>query len=115
MFGSSLQHAVTTPSVYGWAIDGVLSDTGDDLGEDEVLAAIESLRADPAFDAVAEIVIDLEITADGAPPGPWSCGTSDGHSAFVIAAGREPVGPGEVAVGRQTLDELGARSATPSP
>ena len=46
VFASSLHHAVTTPSVYGWALDGVLvgSDNGDDLGEDRALIAAVDRR-----------------------------------------------------------------------
>ncbi len=107
VFASSLHHAVTTPSVYGWAVDGVLvgSENGDDLGDDDSLAS--ALVADPSFEAVAEIVNDVEVTVDGVPNRAWVLQDLSGHSAFVTVRGRQPVGPGEVAVGGETLDQLG--------
>ena len=94
VFASSLHHAVTTPSVYGWALDGVLvgSDNGDDLGEDRAL--ISAVTADPAFAAVAEVVNDLEVTVDGVPSRAWVLQDLSGHSSFVTTRGREPVGSG---------------------
>ena len=107
VFASSLHHAVTTPSVYGWALDGVLvgSDNGDDLGEDRGL--ISAVTADPAFAAVAEVVNDLEVTIDGVPSRAWVLQDLSGHSSFVTTRGREPVGAGEVAIGGQTLEQMG--------
>ena len=106
VFASSLHHAVTTPSVYGWAFDGVLvgRDNGDDL-DDAALAA--ALTADPSFASVAEIVNDLEVTVDGTPNRSWVLHDLSGHSSFVTVRGREPIGPDEVAIGGETLDRLG--------
>lgn len=107
VFASSLHHAVTTPSVYGWAVDGVLvgSENGDDLGDDAALAS--ALTVDPSFESVAEIVNDLEVTVNGIPDRTWVLHDLSGHSSFVMVRGREPIGPDEVAVGGDTLDRLG--------
>jgi hypothetical protein len=104
VFGSSLQHAVTTPAVYGWGADGVLSDESPDLLSTHSLAGLE---ADPAFTDLSEIVINLEVTADGAPARATVLDDRRGHTAFVMAAGVEPVGPDQVAVGGETLEDLG--------
>jgi hypothetical protein len=104
VFGASLDHAVTTPAVYGWGADGVLSDS-----ESNTLAVstTQAIEDDPAFSALAEVVINLELTADGAPARAVVLDDLDGHTPFVMARGVEPVGPGQVAVGGETLEDLG--------
>jgi len=104
VFGSSLHHAVSTPSVYGWGAEGVLSDEASDLLSPR---SLEGLEADPAFTDLAEIVINLEVTADGAPARATVLDDRRGHTPFVMAAGVEPVGRDEVAVGGETLEDLG--------
>ena len=109
VFGSSLQHAVTTPAVYGWGAEGVLSDDSPSGEFSDALAprSLEAIEADPAFTDLAEIVINLEITADGKPARATVLDDHRGHTAFVMASGVEPVGPDQVAVGGETLEDLG--------
>jgi hypothetical protein len=109
VFAGSLHHAVTTPSVYGWAFDGALvgNQNGDDLTDEAVATLHPTLAADSAFSAVAEAINDVEITIDGRADRAWVMGDLAGHTSFVTVRGREPSGANEVAMGSDNLDELG--------
>jgi hypothetical protein len=116
VFAGSLHHATTTPSVYGWDFDGVLmgSDNGDDFGSFAGRAATaDAMADDPSLTAVAEIINDLEITANGVPNRAWVLQDLKGHSSFVTVRGREAVGPDEVEVAADTLDQLGLELGDP--
>jgi hypothetical protein len=108
VFGSSLHHAVTTPSVYGWGWDAMLIGVeGDQLSDGLVDEA--ALVDDPHFSTVAEIIVDLEVTVDGRRERAVALDDKVGHTSFVMVRGHEPRSVDEVAVGAGTLTELGRR------
>lgn len=107
VFGSSLHHAVTTPSVYGWGWDVELMGSGSDHIKDGVVEEA-ALVSDRRFSAVAEIIVDLEVTVDGRRERAVALADRSGHTSFVMVRGHEPRGGDEIAVGGRTLDDMGA-------
>jgi hypothetical protein len=112
VFSSSLQHAVTTPGVYGWAFAGVLSRNvdGPDARPAQLAAADEAqaqIVTDPALATVAEYVLDFDVALPGGPERAVALDDLKGHTAIVVARGHEPLNGSEIAVGATTLEEHG--------
>jgi ABC-type lipoprotein release transport system permease subunit len=104
----SVQHLLAAPALYGapWQIEGPL-DTGE-------RAASEALAVDPDVEMVAEQLVPagetgMQATGPGgsASVEPFTFDVARGAVPLVIEDGRAP-GPGEVAVGAEILERLGA-------
>ena len=106
-FAASLDHLVVTPRLFGWSFDAIVGVGGED--PQRVDAAIASLVADPDVNQVAAtevafvtmgeenveaLVLDQRKGAPIHPP---------------VVAGRVPTGPGEIALGAETMRRVGAQ------
>jgi ABC-type lipoprotein release transport system permease subunit len=110
VFSSSLQHAVTTPGMYGWDFDVVLGRVADGPEPPvEADAAAAAMAEDPDLSAVAEYVLDFDVQMGGGPERAVFLDDVTGHTPIVVARGHEPRNPGEVAVGATTLADEGLR------
>jgi ABC-type lipoprotein release transport system permease subunit len=106
-FGSSLNHLVTTPRLYGSTWDFQASDTNFDSG-----AAHPCTRDDLGLTRVPGVasvtaVCDDDVQLGGHPVSGWGFTPVRGAIGPEIVSGRAPRGPGEVALGSVTLDTLG--------
>ena len=107
VFAASIDRLVATPSLYGWGWDALvagsdLSDLSDDVTPGEVLVD------DPDLSVVAQIEMQLEATLDGTPVFLTAAIDLKGHLEPVVVRGAAPSRPDEIALGRDTLDDLGA-------
>ena len=105
IFAASLAHLVATPRLYGWSLDTALDQSSYDPVE---LAEGADVAADPAVPEAAPSVVNLEVSFGGVPEKAFALGTGGGQIVPVVARGRPPGSPDEVAVGRRTLSRLGA-------
>ncbi len=103
-FGQSLNQLVRDPVRYGWNVDLITGTSDDPDTYDDVAPQIE---ADGRIGdwAVASVV---ELTARDRSLWVMGLEAVEGDIGPVIIDGRPPTGPGEVALGRETLDDLDA-------
>lgn len=90
------------PSNWGWN----WSTLPDYFGDGDISALEEQLLQDERVEAVAESVAG-SVMLDGSGHTAYSMRSLKGSISYRSVDGRLPSGPGEVALGRQTLEELG--------
>lgn len=104
VFATSLDRLLETPQRYGWTFDSaVVSETHDPTILDEGV----DVAADPAVAAATEAVFQIQLTIDGRPSMGYAIGDAAGPIAPVAAKGRAPMRADEVALGRETMRDLG--------
>lgn len=106
VFAASIDRLVHTPSLYGWGWDANLE--GADLSQlDERGVDLPKILADPDLAVVARYTYQLQATLDGAPGFVSTTEDLKGQLQPVMVRGRAPTAADEIAVGRDTLVELG--------
>ncbi len=105
VFASSLGQLLDSPRQYGWSFDSaVVSETNaPTLVADDVVVA-----DDPAVAEAAEAVFQIQLAIDGLPTLGYAIGDGSQRIGPVVARGRPPVTADEVALGAETMRELGA-------
>ena len=104
VFGTSLSQLLDTPSRYGWSFDSaVVSETNDPTVVNEGV----EVTADPAVEEAAEALFQIQLTIDEHPSLGYAIGDGSGTIRPAVARGRPPTSPGEVALGRETMRQLG--------
>ena len=105
-FAASIDRLVASPHLYGWGWDATLG--GADLSHLTDGALDDAaLLADPDVAAVAEVVFQLQASLDGSPTYATVMSDQKGHVAAVMVRGRQPDGPGEVALAGASADDVG--------
>jgi hypothetical protein len=107
-FAASLNRMLSTPHLYGWAWDVMV--TGGD-GEDEAIAGAVADRAaalvdDPAVTALAAGNVG-RLSLPGGPVAAVGLDQLRGQVSPPILAGRMPASDDEIALGGRTLERLG--------
>lgn len=122
VFAASLDHLVETPRLFGWNWDALLvgdmadgNGTPDEQAETVVAFREATARALDAEPGVAEwsflSVSRITLTGPGGSSASVPAVAVDsgrGDMVPTIAAGRAPTGAREIALGRRTMDRLGA-------
>jgi hypothetical protein len=103
VFGASLARLVSTPAAYGWTWD---VSVGNFANPAEAQRATRALDATAGIDAYAGVATE-ELLLDGKRVQFMAIEPSKGTVPLQVLEGREPIRPGEVAVGTATLHELG--------
>ncbi len=104
VFSASLSHLEATPRLYGWGFDAAVS--SEDFDAPRLEEGV-SVADDPAVREVGQAMFQIAMEIDGAPVYGAAIGDGTGSIAPVVARGRAPVAADEVAVGRETLHEIG--------
>jgi hypothetical protein len=102
-FARSLDHLVATPSLQGWNWDAVVGNGQEESIEDEG----ELLETNPLVDGWSGRMEPFAAQVDGKDVDLEIIGRGDGPTA-AASEGRAPSRAGEVALGEETLDEVGA-------
>lgn len=100
---ASLARLVGTPAAYGWTWD---VSVGNLANPPEARRAARMLDATPGVDAYAGVATE-ELLIDGKRVQFMAIEPSKSTVPLQVLQGREPVRPGEVALGTATLRELG--------
>jgi hypothetical protein len=103
VFGASLARLVGTPAAYGWTWD---VSVGNFASPAEAQGATRVLDSTPGVDGYAGVATE-ELLIDGKRVQFMAIEPSKGTVPLQVLEGREPVRPGEVALGTATLRELG--------
>jgi hypothetical protein len=111
VFGASLARLVGTPAAYGWTWD---ISVGNFASPPEARRAARILDATPGVDAYAGVATE-ELLIDGKRVQFMAIEPSKGTVPLQMLEGREPVRPGEVALGTATLDPTPAGQADRGP
>ena len=112
--GASLQRLVDTPARWGttWdvAVPAEQLATGDaaPLNSAAVEPDREALLADPDVEAAAVVLYDEQVTVNGVEAISMTFDPVKGGISPTMIEGREPVADDEIAVGRDTFDDVGA-------
>lgn len=104
VFGASLDRLTDTPDRYGWHWDFSVG-LGDGLSDDEALASASRIEEDERIAGAMVARID-NIILEGREEFVYASRPLTGDLDFSIVAGRAADGPGEVALGRTTMDAL---------
>ncbi|MET0736654.1 MAG: ABC transporter permease, partial [Acidimicrobiales bacterium] len=106
--GSDVRHLITTPRLFGAGFDAAYElGSGYSQYDPEVLNRFLNERDDPDLEGWSSITYtnvtigDVEIPALGVTPGRGTIGPT-------IVEGRAPAGPGEIALGEDSLAAIGA-------
>jgi FtsX-like permease family len=106
--GSDIQHLITTPRLYGSDFDAVYElGSGYSQFAPDALDQFLTERDDPDLEGWSSVTYtnatigDVEVPVLGVDPGRGAIGPT-------IVEGRAPAGPGEIALGEDTLDAVGA-------
>lgn len=104
VFGTSLDQLLDSPGQYGWSFDSaVVSETNDPT---VVIEGVD-VAADPAVAEAAEALFQIQVTIDEQPSLGYAIGDGSGGIQPVVARGRPPARADEVALGRETMRQLG--------
>lgn len=104
VFAASLSQLLDSPRQYGWSFDAaVVSETNDATLVRDGLDVAE----DPAVAEAAEALFQIQLTIDDLPGLGYAIGDGTGNIGPVVARGRSPEDASEVALGRETLRQLG--------
>lgn len=103
VFGASLTKLVDTPAAYGWTWD---VSVGNFASPAEARRATRVLNATPGVDGYAGVMTEA-LLMDGQQVPFMAIEPGKGTVPLQLLEGREPVRPGEVAVGTTTLRQLG--------
>jgi hypothetical protein len=103
-FGRSLDHLAATPSLQGWNWDVVVGNGQDVSIEDQS----RLLERNPLVRSWSGLMAPVDADVDGHPVPLEAVGTGHGPTEAIVR-GRAPARAGEVALGQDTLDAVGAR------
>jgi hypothetical protein len=103
-FGSSLDHLVATPRLYGWAWDVQL---GAEAFPDLADPVAAGLAKNPAVSSFSTGTV-AEIQVNHARVGAFAVDAMQGRVSPALLAGRAPTAPDEIVLGTQTLDSVHA-------
>lgn len=103
-FGVNLDRLVDEPARHGWPWDLQVA-LGDELDRDAAREAAQALADDPRIDGATLARIDT-LDVDDRSTIVWATQRLEGDIELTVVAGRTPVGPGEIALGKITLDDL---------
>ena len=104
VFAASLGQLLDSPRQYGWSFDSaVVSETNNPTLVDESV----DIAADPAVDEAAEALFQIRLTVEDLPTLGYAIGDGSGAIGPVVAKGRPPAAAQEVALGRETMRQLG--------
>jgi len=102
VFVTSLDDTIARPDRWGWT----WSSAPDANGTDDPLGALDSLAAEPDLTAVG-VLFTSPTEINGQLIHALTFDTIKGSIPPAVVAGRLPAGPGEVALGANTMRELG--------
>jgi hypothetical protein len=106
-FTSGVQRFTTTPALYGWNWDSIISWSGpEDASEGEVTAWARGVAGSPRTDGAAVVSV-TDVVLDGTPVVAAAFEPLKGHLGPTLAAGRLPRDDGEIALGGRTMRSLG--------
>jgi hypothetical protein len=102
-FGANLDHLLDTPALYGWSWDAHIYENGNN-GTEQLKTR---LSADPWLRDLdlADTGLPLRISGHAVEGDDFE--QAKGSLRFVIADGRQPAGPDEIALSRPLMNELG--------
>jgi ABC-type lipoprotein release transport system permease subunit len=103
VFGASLDRLVSTPAAYGWTWDVAV---GNFASIPQARRAARTLDAIPGVDGYVGMVSG-EVRLDGKRSELIAVERGKGTVPFAVPEGREPLRPGEIALGTSTLHALG--------
>jgi ABC-type lipoprotein release transport system permease subunit len=109
VFGASLARLVGTPAAYGWTWD---VSVGGFASPPEARRAARVLDATPGVDSFAGVTTE-ELLIDGKRVQFMAIEPSKGTVPLQVLEGREPVRPGEIALGTATLRQLSKQVGDP--
>jgi hypothetical protein len=104
VFGASLSHLTTTPTLYG---DRFQLNFSDPIGGVPNPGVLRTLQRDPAVDAVTN-GFATEITVDKIAVGALIGHSLKGPLLLSTVSGRLPDGPGDIGLGQATMRAVGA-------
>jgi len=103
-FGRSLDHLIDTPSLQGWNWDVSVGN-----GQEEPIDDLEGrLRGNPLVGGYSAWMAPFPVRIGDEDAELAVIGRGDGPTTAVVE-GRSPAGPGEIALGEETLDAIGAQ------
>jgi hypothetical protein len=102
--GASLARLVATPAAYGWTWD---VSVGGFASAPEVQRAAKTLDANAAVDGYLGVAAGEALLVDGNRVEVMAVQRGKGTVPLAVLEGREPVRPGEIALGSTTLRQLG--------
>jgi hypothetical protein len=102
VFGASLARLAATPAAYGWTWD---VSVGNFESVPEARRAARTLDATPAVDGYLGAVTG-KLLLDGRPVEVMAIEQGKGTVPLAVLEGREPIRPGEVALGATTMRQL---------
>jgi FtsX-like permease family len=105
VFGSSMSTLLSTPSLYGQDFQVVLGG----LNATDVHAVVATFGKDPQVARLSYAQPDKLISVNGVSVAASLTVSPKGPLIYSIADGRRPTGPGELALGTQTLRAVGAQ------
>jgi hypothetical protein len=106
VFGASLARLAATPVAYGWTWD---VSVGGFASAPEVQRAAKALDANAAVDGYLGVAAGEALLVDGHRVEVMAVQRGKGAVPLAVLEGREPVRPGEVALGTTTMRQLGKR------
>ncbi len=108
VFSASIDRLRADPSLYGWGWDAVIE--GEDLSSlGATPKASLGLLEDEDIVALGDLYTQLPVTLDGEPQFAMAVAPERGTLEPVMVRGTAPVGPDEIAVGRDSLHRIGAQ------
>ena len=103
-FATSLDHLVDTGRLHGWAFDGAL--VTEDMDRAGLATAMAGLTRDPRVEGLAWVSV-VDAPVDGVALELWALDAARGAVHPSLITGRAPVGSDEVALGSETMSDLG--------
>ncbi len=105
-FTSGVQRFTSTPALYGWNWDSIISWSGpEDTSEDALTTWARAVGDSPRTEGAA-IVSVTDVVLDGTPVVTAAFEPVKGHLGPTLAAGRLPRDEGEIALGGRTMRSL---------
>ena len=104
VFSASMRHLESTPRLFGWGFDTAVSSGDVDA---PTLRDGVSVGDDPAVREVGQALFQVAMEIDGSPAYGAAIGDGTGTIGPVVARGRVPRAADEVAIGRETLHQIG--------
>ncbi len=104
VFSASMRHLESTPRLFGWGFDTAVSSGDYDA---PTLRDGVSVADDPAVREADRALLQIAMEIDGSPAYGAAIGNGTGTIGPVVARGRVPRAADEVAIGRETLHQIG--------
>ncbi len=104
VFSASMRHLESTPRLFGWGFDTAVSSAASDA---PTLRDGVSVADDPAVSEADRALFQIAMEIDGSPAYGAAIGDGTGTIGPVVARGRVPRAADEVAIGRETLHQIG--------